>query len=87
MHLPLPLIITLAASAFLAGCKEEAENHTVDYFTANPAERAAMLEACELSDRAMDDANCVNARKAAQKTQTQKDREGSDRLFGDPSFN
>ena len=33
MHLPLPLIITLAASAFLAGCKEEAENHTVDYFT------------------------------------------------------
>ena len=50
-------------------------------------ERSAMLESCELSDRAMDDANCVNARKAAQKTQTQKDREGSDRLFGDPSFN
>ena len=87
MHLPLPLIITLAASAFLAGCKEEAEKHTVHNLTANPAERAAMLETCEVADRAMDDANCVNARKAAQKTQTQKDREGSDRLFGDPSFN
>ncbi|ATG37828.1 hypothetical protein PhaeoP23_03751 (plasmid) [Phaeobacter piscinae] len=87
MHLHLPLIITFAASAFLAGCKEEAENHTVEYFIANPAERAAMLETCEVVDRAMDDANCVNAREAAQKTQTQQDREGSDRLFGDPSFN
>jgi hypothetical protein len=87
MHLPLPLIITLAASAFLAGCKEEAENHTVDYFTANPAERAAMLETCEVADRAMDDANCVNARKAAQKTQVWGGCGGSDRFFGDPSFN
>ncbi|SEK03880.1 hypothetical protein MAA5396_04328 [Marinovum algicola] len=86
MHLPLPLIITLAASAFLAGCKEEAENHTVDYFTANPVERAAMLESCEVSDRASEEANCVNADLAEQQAQRDQYREGFQKTFGDPSF-
>ncbi|MGY9047564.1 MAG: EexN family lipoprotein [Rhodobacterales bacterium] len=80
------LLSSIVAAALLTGCKDEDQNHTVEHFSAHPAERRAMLETCEVSDQSMDDANCVNAREAARKSQTDKDRDGFDNVFGAPSF-
>ncbi len=86
MRLPLPLITTFAASVLLAGCKEEAENHTVEYFIANPAERATMLATCEVSDGSSEEANCINADLAEQQSKRDQDQEGFRKTFGEPSF-
>ena len=79
-----PFAVLLAASA-LAGCKEE-ENHTVAHYLAHPEARTEMLETCEISDRALQEANCVNAAEAALQEQRQKDREGFRRIYGEPVF-
>ena len=86
MHLHLPLIITFVASVLLAGCKEEAENHTADYFIVNPEERAEMLATCEVSDGSSEEANCINADLAEQQSKRDQDQEGFRKTFGEPSF-
>lgn len=81
----MPILAALAATALIMGCKEE-ENRTVDYYSSNPEERAEILATCEVSDRALEEANCVNADLAEQQAKRDQDREGFQRTFGDPSF-
>lgn len=52
----------LIVSVLLSGCQEE--KRSVQYYLDNEAPRTERLEACELQDRADEDANCVNARSA-----------------------
>ncbi|WP_240989519.1 EexN family lipoprotein [Salipiger mangrovisoli] len=85
MKLATSMLVTLIAGAALTGCKEE-ENQTVEYFSADPAARAEMLESCEVSDRAAEDANCVNADDAERAAQRDQDSEGFSNVFGEPSF-
>lgn len=81
----MPILAALAATTLLMGCKEE-EKQTVDYYSANPEKRAEMLATCEVTDRASEDANCVNADLAEQQAKRDQDREGFQKTFGDPSF-
>lgn len=85
MKRPIPMLAALVAAAFVAGCQED-ENQTVEYFSENPDARAEMLESCEVSDRAFEDANCVNAEQAELEGLHEKESEAAERLFGEPSF-
>jgi len=85
MKLAASMLVTMIASAALTGCKED-ENQTVEFFSADPAARAERLQSCEVSARAAEDANGVNADEAERAAQRDQDSEGFSNVFGEPSF-
>ena len=79
------LATLVAVGLSLSACKSE-ENHTVDYFVANPDARADQLEKCETQDFAQDDANCRNAIEAEKQAQRETSRDAIESIYGKPSF-
>lgn len=62
MRMPTPtLLCSLAAASLLAACGQR-EPKTVAHYTANPAEREAVLAECKNNPgKLKDDPDCINA--------------------------
>ena len=59
----------IALGVLLSACRSE-DTQTVQFYLDNEDARAERLATCEVQDRADEDANCVNARRALTQAKT-----------------